>query len=104
MSVIPEEVFSAAEAAFDKIRLLASVQGTGWGHEAIEWDSLAIARIIAEALMAERDAQRERVVKMLVGIADVLAGHMVNQATPELLKTLADAVLAFDLPDEAEPK
>lgn len=58
-------------------------------------------RLITEALMQERGAQRERVYRMLSGIADLLAKRMTDSATPELLKALADAVNASDEPEPA---
>lgn len=55
---------------------------------------------IAHALLAVRDAEREkqrdRVVKMLIGIADILSKRMTDTATPELLKALAEAVKSSD--------
>lgn len=56
---------------------------------------------IALALVAERQAQRDRVFKMLSGIADLLAKRMVDSATPELLKALAEAVNSSDEPEAA---
>lgn len=37
-------------------------------------------------------AEQERFVKLLCGVANILARRITDQATPELLKALADAV------------
>ncbi|MBZ9922641.1 hypothetical protein LB579_33840 [Mesorhizobium sp. BR1-1-7] len=55
---------------------------------------------IAEALMQERAAQRDRAAKMLSGIADVLAKKMTDLATPELLNAIAAAVKDSDAPSK----
>lgn len=57
---------------------------------------------VAAAVIVERETQRDRVVKMLSGIADILAKNMTNKATPELLRALAEAVKSSDSTDLPE--
>lgn len=90
MSVIPEDIRAKAFKIAD-----------GWAHD--EEERIDLQADIARALIAERKAQRDRVVKMLTGIADVIEGH-VESPTAALLTALADAVQNSDAPDETAPK
>jgi hypothetical protein len=82
MTDIPEDIRKRATQCFADVDFVDTVP------EAIE--------IIAQALTEERQTQRDRAVKILVGIADILAKRVTDNATPELLKALADAVNASE--------
>lgn len=94
MNEIPEDIRSVAEKLCNRLFRI----GEHIDHE-VHFDP---AGLIAEALMAERGAQRDRVFTMLSGIADLLAKRMTDSATPELLKALASAVRASDEPEPSE--
>ncbi|TGV15804.1 hypothetical protein EN816_00700 [Mesorhizobium sp. M8A.F.Ca.ET.173.01.1.1] len=76
MSDIPEDIDLIATAI---VRTSYTNEQDG------DWE---LYSAIARAILAER----ERATSILSGVADVLAKHMTDLATPELLQALADAI------------